>query len=332
MRASISDRYGPAESVTLTNTAKPRPKDGEVLVKVTATTVNAADWRMRSAQFPKGMWLMGRLMSGVFRPRRKVLGSEFAGFIEALGPGVDAYRVGDRVFGMSEDRGAHADYLVMPVDGALAPTPPEMSDEDAVSLPFGTVCALVFLHDHAGLRPRQRLLITGASGGVGAFAVQVARHLGAEITALASEANHVTLQSLGADLTIDYNKTDITKSGLEFDVVLDTVGMLGVAEAKRLLVRNGVFLPLEFGVPEMIHALTAKLFGGPKIVLGVSVATKTLINRVAALARQGVLRPVIDSRYPFEDIAEAYRRAETRHKTGSIVVVLSPPRLSDRAA
>lgn len=332
MHAATYRRYGASDVVEITEIDKPEPKDDEILVEVHASTVTTADWRLRASAFPRGMWLAGRLFAGLFRPRNKVLGMEFSGIVAKTGANVSRFTVGDAVFGFAGS-GAHAEYLTIAETGAIARKPANLDHADAASLPFGATTALVFLRDFARLRAGQRVLVLGASGGVGVHAVQIAKHLGAHVTGIASTDNVDLVASLGADAVIDYRTQPIAGIGETFDVVFDTAGILDFSQAKPLLVRDGLFLPLEFGVADLLAAPFRKLFGsGKRMGLHVSGDTQEDIRTLADLAAKGALRPVIDSRYPLGRIRQAHERVETRHKRGSVVIDVRPPLAQVRAA
>lgn len=325
MKAAYYEKYGAADVVTIRDIPRPEIGEDEVLVRSAAGTVTTADWRFRASAFPGALWLPGRLMAGPLAPRRKVLGSEFAGQVDSVGANVSRFKPGDRVFGMSPKFGAHAEYIAVPETGAIAHMPENLDFADAAALPFGAVCALVFLRDFAPVQPGQKVLVGGASGGVGVYGVQIAKHFGAEVTAVASARNHDLLTSLGADHVIDYRQQDVTRSGEQFDLVFDTAGTLKFGAVKRILKPNGIFLPLEYGLTDAFYALWTSVFGGKKLLLRVNGDRQADLEAVRDLAASGAVRAIIDSRYPLADIADAYRRVETRHKTGSVVIDMPAP-------
>ncbi len=319
MRALTYENYGGPEVVGLREMPKPTPGKGEVLVRVAAAGVTTADWRLRASAFPGGLWLAGRLMTGLFRPRKRVLGGDFAGTVEAVGEGVTRFQPGDAVFGFS-GHGAHADYLVMSADGAIAHRPDGITPAQAAALPFGAVCALEFLRDVAKLRPGQRVLIVGASGGVGVYAVQVAKALGAEVTGVASGSNLGLVRDLGADHVVDYRQTDLTSLSARYDVIFDTVGAVNLAQAKGMLGPRGLFLPLNFSVSDLPRALLSGRKGGPRMVLHVNGDTREHAEALADMIADGQLRPVIDRVYPMEEVHAAYAHVEGRHRRGAVVL------------
>tara|TARA_Y100000815_G_scaffold226694_4_gene214847 strand:+ start:19643 stop:20635 length:993 start_codon:yes stop_codon:yes gene_type:complete len=321
MRAAITDSYGDADVLSIAEIDRPEPGDDEILVKVFAAPVTTADWRLRAAAFPGIMALPGRLMMGLTRPKNPVLGLAFAGRVVARGSDVSRFRLGDPVFGFS-GAGAHAEYLTVKADGPVALKPKAITYEKAAAVPFGGVSALVFLRDFAGVKPGQKLLINGASGGVGAYAVQLAKIMGAEVTGVAGTDNLDLVRALGADRVIDYRKQDVSASGDLYDVVLDTVGKLPYTKARRILKKTGRYVPLEFAGREILQALLAGLTGGPKIVLAVSGDKREDIEHLARLLETGELRGIVDSTYPLADIAAAHRRVETRHAKGAVIVTM----------
>jgi NADPH:quinone reductase-like Zn-dependent oxidoreductase len=213
MTAAVHDRYGPPDVLRLDRVPRPEPGAGALSVRVAASSVTTADWRLRASAFPGILWLPGRLMTGLVRPKNRVLGTEFAGTVAALGPGAAGFAPGDRVFGFC-GHGGNADYLTVAADGPVVATPPALSDRAAAALPFGAISALVFLRDVARLGPGQSVLIVGGSGGVGVYAIQIARHLGAEVTAVASAANLELMRDLGAAHVVDYRAEDVTRGAI----------------------------------------------------------------------------------------------------------------------
>lgn len=319
MKALTYKQFGGPDVVRIEDVEKPTPKENEVLIRVLASAVNTGDWRIRAAAFPGVLAIPGRLMFGILRPRNQRLGSEFAGVVEKVGASASRFRVGDRVFGMVTSGGASAEYLAMPETGAIARMPTSLSFEEAAGMPFGALCALVFLGEFAALKSDQRVLIAGASGGVGAYAVQVAKALGAHVTGVAGPDSQDFVASLGADETIDYRKTDLATLGAGFDVVFDTFGSISPRLSRRLLVDGGLFLPLNFGLKE-IGAMLLNSFLSRKIRLAVNEDRMDDMARLAELVEERMLRPVIDSVYALEDAEAAHARVESRHKRGSVVL------------
>jgi NADPH:quinone reductase-like Zn-dependent oxidoreductase len=321
MRAAVYHRYGGPEVVSLAEIARPRPASGEILVKVAAAGVTTADWRMRAAAFPGLVaGLAGRAMFGLFRPRNPVLGSAFAGTVAGTGPDVRDFTPGQRVIGFAPG-GAHADYLRIDATGAVIPIPDTLSDAEAAALPFGALSALDFLDRLAGLRAGERVLVLGASGGVGAYAVQIARALGAEVTGVASAAREALVRDLGATEFVDYRRTDLARIEGTFDVILDTIGVIAYRQAAPMLTKGGRFVPLNFGMRDLLATRAARR-AGHRVILSVSKDTREGLIRLAEMIRAGTLRPVLDSTFPLAAIREAHARVETRHAAGAVVVTM----------
>ncbi len=331
MKAIVCDRYGPPEVVRMEDIPTPEIGEKEILVKVRASSVSTADWRIRASAFPGGLWLPGRLMMGLFRPRSRVLGVDFAGEVAAVGAGVTRFRKGDRVFGFS-GRGGHAEYVAVAEDAAVVKTPEAITDAEAAALPFGAVCALVFLRDVAKVTPGQKVLVVGASGGVGSYAVQIARALGAEVTGVASAASADLVRSLGATRVIDYRAEDYAATGERWDVIFDTVRTADFSHARRALTPGGLFLPLNFGVGDMIRAPFSGKRGQPRMVTTVNGDSLEAVETIATMVATGKIRPVIDSRFPMAQIRDAYRHVEGRHRKGAVILEVAPRPVSVAAA
>jgi NADPH:quinone reductase-like Zn-dependent oxidoreductase len=324
MKAALYRRYGPAETVAVEDFPEPTPGDAEVLVEIHATTVTTADWRLRAAAFPGVLWLPGRAMTGLFRPRRPILGGDFSGRVAAVGARVTRFSVGNEVFGFA-GHGAHAERLVMPETGAIAQKPARLAHAEAAAVPFGGLAALVFLRDFAKLEAGRRALILGATGGVGVFAVQLARHFGAHVTATAAADKADLVRSLGAEAVIDHHHADFAASGETYDVILDTVGASDFSRARRALSPSGVYVPLDIGLREIFWKLATTFGKGRRIEIGVSSDTAPDLAFLAGLLDAGELRPVIDSTFPLDRIVDAHRRVESRRKTGAVVVAVREP-------
>ena len=319
MKAAIYTRYGGPEVVGIAEIERPVPGRGEMLVRVGAAGVTTADWRLRAAAFPGAITAVaGRLMFGLFRPRLPVLGGDYAGTVEALGEGVAGFAEGDRVFGF-QFRGAHAEYRVVRATGAVVRTPAALSDAEAAALPFGGLCALEFLERFAAVQPGEHVLILGASGGVGAYAVQVARALGAIVTGVASGGNRALVEGLGADHFVDYRETDPAGLAGPFDVVFDTVGALDYARAAPMLARGGRFVPLNYTLGDVWTGRRARR-NGHRQILAVNGDTREGMERLLAMIAAGQLRPVVDTVFPFAEIRAAYAKVETRRRRGAVVL------------
>ncbi|WP_029041879.1 NAD(P)-dependent alcohol dehydrogenase [Cucumibacter marinus] len=331
MKAAIYSSYGGPDVISVSEMPRPAIKDGEVLVQVHASTVSTGDWRMLTMKTGDPVLaIIARMMFGLTKPRHPVLGSAFSGRVVAVGNGVTRFRMGDAVMGFAP-HGAHAEYLAINENKAIVQKPAGVSDEDAAAMPFGALCALVFLRDFAGVKPGQKVLVTGASGGVGVFGVQIAKYLGADVTAVASSQNADLVRKLGADKVIDYKQTDFTRGSARYDLVFDTAGVTDFASVKPVLTENGQFIPLEFGIREMRQAMFSGK-SGKRIKIGVNGDKREDLETLAGLMQRGALSAVIDSRYGLEDIARAYERVGTRHKRGAVIVSIASHLALPRAA
>lgn len=321
MTALSFDRYGPPEVVQVTRVPIPDHGPGEVLVRVRASAVNTGDWRIRAAAFPGILALAGRLIYGLTAPRNPLLGSEFAGEVQSVGAQVTRFKPGDRVYGLVATGGASAQFLAVPETDAIAAIPTTLDYEEAAALPFGGLCALSFLSDFAHLSQGQRLLVVGASGGVGCYAVQIGKALGSHVTGVAGPDSQGFVAGLGADATIDYRASPLSQWPQDFDVILDTIGTLTPKDAWQLLRKNGLFLPLNFGLRE-IGAALLNPFLNKKTRLAVNKDTPEGLAQLSNLVQSGQLRPVIDSRFPLAQAELAHAKVETRHRHGSIVLIV----------
>jgi NADPH:quinone reductase-like Zn-dependent oxidoreductase len=326
MKAIIYQKYGPPEVLQLTEVTKPAPRDNEVLIKVHAATVTAGDVNMRGFTFvPPGFGFLPRLMFGLQQPKKPILGTEVAGEIEAVGQDVKLFKPGDQVFGIgSESVGAYAEYVCRSEKSALAPKPVNLTYAEAASLPFGAGTALYFLQDMARLQRGQKVLINGASGGVGVYAVQLAKYYGAEVTGVCSTSNQELVKSLGADKVIDYTKQDFTQNGETYDVIVDTVvGKTDFDRCKNSLKPQGMYLAVAGGTREMGQMLWTSITGGRKVVFGSPTENRKDLLFIKELAEAGKLKPVIDRCYPLEQTAEAHRYVDQGHKRGNVVITIA---------
>lgn len=325
MKAYVYRRYGGPDVVQLVDVPKPSPKEGEILVKIVATTVTAGDWRVRTLQTPKGFGLVARLAIGVTRPRQPIMGTELAGVVEAVGRGVTRFKPGDPVLAFPGGKmGCHAEYRTVAEDGAVARKPDNLSFEEAASLPFGGSTALHFLRK-GQVKRGERVLVIGASGNVGSALVQLAKHLGAEVVGVTSTKNLDLVTSLGADRVLDYTRGDALQGGETYDAIADTVGDTSFARAKPSLKEGGRLLSIAGGMREMLAAARTARSRGRKVIAGPAQERPEDVAHLAELARTGALRPTIDRRYGFSQMAEAHAYVETRHKRGSVVVIVAPP-------
>ncbi|HVS49581.1 MAG TPA: NAD(P)-dependent alcohol dehydrogenase [Candidatus Dormibacteraeota bacterium] len=324
MRAVVYDRYGPPDVLRLEDVERPAPKEDEVLVKVHATTVNRSDVHIREANRRSGlaMTLLSRTVSGLRRPRQRILGSEFAGEVEAVGAAVKEFAVGDPVFGSTGLRfGAHAEFMCVREGARIAHMPVGMSFQEAAPICDGALNALMCLKQ-ADLRKGRRILIYGASGAIGTAGVQLARYFGADVTAVCSTKNLELIRSLGADRVIDYTKEDFTKNGQAYDVIFDAVGKHSFKRCRGSLEPGGLYLPTD-GPVNILLALMPSRKGAKRVVFQLPPRQpKKDVHFLKELIEAGKFRPVIDRRYPLEDVIEATRYVETEHKTGNVVLSL----------
>ena len=317
MRAVLCTDYGSPDVLQVRDVAKPVPKDDEVLVRIRATTVGAADCELRRFDFPSWVWLPMRLGFGIRKPRRPVLGHELAGDVDSVGRDVRSLRKGDRVFSATGiGLGAYAEYICLrenPEDGAITTMPANLSYEEAAAVPYGGGEASQFLRK-ANVRSGQRVLVNGAGGSFGTFAVQLAKVLGAHVTAVDSAPKLEMLRTIGADRVIDYSQEDFTESPETYDVIFDVVRNTPSSRMVRLLTENGCLLMANPGFLQLSRALWASRGSKKRVVFGVSGATREDLAHLRDLVEAGKLRPVIDRRFPLEQMVEAHRYAETGQK------------------
>lgn len=321
MKAVTWRSYGLPETLEIQEVERPSPKDNEVLVRVHATSVTSGDARMRGLTGAGVFWLPLRLMLGIVRPRNPIPGMEFAGTIEAVGRDVTEFCVGEPVFGIKL-QGANAEYLTIPEAGAIAAKPPALTFQEAAAIPFGALSALVFVRDFARVKPGERVLVYGASGGVGVFAVQLAKHFGAEVTGVCSAANLDLVRSLGADKVIDYTITDFSTGADTYDVIFDTVGATSFSRSKRALTTKGRHVFLNFQLRPLVQMLWTFIRRGKRVVCGVSGNAKSDLLFIKSLVEAGVVKPVIDRTYRLYETAEAHRYVDTGRKKGSVVIAV----------
>lgn len=322
MKAIVYERYGPPEVLQLKEVEKPTPRDNEVLIKTHATTVTSGDWRVRSLNVPAGFGLITRLVFGISKPRQPILGSELAGIVESVGKDVRNFKIGDQVFAFSDTgMGCHAEYKCMPQDGAVVLKPPSLSCDEAAALSFGGTTALDFLR-RGKLQRGESVLVNGASGGVGTATVQLARHFGADVTGVCSTANVELVKSLGARHVIDYTQEDFTQNGEAYDVIVDTVGTAPFSRSKASLKERGRLLMVLAGLPDMLKIPWESMSSTKKIIAGPVTVRAEDLRFLAGLAEAGEFKPVIDRRYPFEQIAEAHRYVDTGRKKGNVIITL----------
>jgi NADPH:quinone reductase-like Zn-dependent oxidoreductase len=316
MKKAVYTRFGPPEVLKVRETETPSPRDDEVLVRIHATTVTAAEAAMR-----RGRPLWGRVILGIVRPRKRMqtLGTELAGGIVAVGKHVTRFNEGDEVFGFTGFAiGANAEFLCLREAASLCLKPNNVTFEQAAAAVDGASTALFFLRDKAGVRPGQRVLVLGASGSIGTYAVQIAKRLGAEVTGVCSTPNVELVESLGADHVIDYTRGDFTQSDMTYDVVFDTVGKSSFARSRGVLAPSGRYVATT-GLANFLLALATR-FSGKRVVTGMSVDKSDALAYLRSLIEADGLRIVIDRQYDLDDIVEAHRYVDSGRKRGNVVV------------
>ncbi len=326
MRAVVCTGYGPPDVLELAEVRKPVPKDDEVLIRIRATTVSAADCELRGFDFAPWIWLPLRLGFGILRPRQPVLGQDLAGDVDSVGRDVKSFREGDRVFAATGiGLGAYAEYICLrenPETGAIATMPENVSYEEAAAVPYGAGEALQFLRK-GNVRSGQRVLINGAGGSFGTFAVQLAKILGAHVTAVDSAPKLEMLRAIGADRVIDYSQEDFTAGPETYDVIFDVVRNTPSGRMVGSLTENGCLLMANPGFLQIVRAKWAARGGKKRALFAGSGGTNEDLVYLRGLVEEGTLRPVIDRQYPLEEMVEAHRYAETGQKLGNIVVTVA---------
>lgn len=317
MLAAVYLKYGNPEVVNITEVTKPVPGNNEVLVKVHASSVNRTDCGFRS-----GKPYIVRLFSGMLKPRQTILGSEFAGEVEAIGKDVQSFHIGDKVFGFHPDIfGAHAQYICLPEDASFTNMPQNLSYREAAAICEGAHYAMNYLKE-IDFKKQNKILINGATGAIGSAAVQLAKYFGAEVTAVGNTKNMDLVKSLGADTVIDYQKEDFTKRNHRFDVVLDAVGKSTFFKCKSILNKGGIYFSTELGpyAQNIFLPLYTGIVGDKKMSFPLPKHSKKEIIIFRELVESGHYRAVIDRQYPLAQIQDAYRYVETGEKTGSVVI------------
>jgi NADPH:quinone reductase-like Zn-dependent oxidoreductase len=318
VRAVVYDRYGPPDVLRIEDVTRPIPNDHEVLVKIHAATVSRTDTGLRSAEL-----FASRFITGLLRPKRRILGSDLAGEVEAIGAAVTEFKVGDRVFGINPWKfGTHAEFICMPASAALAHMPAGMPFDEAAAICDGAILALNALRP-AHLRHGQRILVYGASGSIGTAGLQLARYFGADVTAVCNTRNFELVKSLGADEVVDYTQEDFTKNGHLYDVIFDAVGNISFSRCRDSLQRGGFFVATDH-LHNLALALWTARIGDKHVLFPIPPKfTKQDVVFLKELIEAGKYRAVIDRRYPLEDVVEAHRYVETKQKTGNVVLTIT---------
>ncbi len=320
MKAAVNTKYGPPEVVQLMEVDKPMPKENEVLIKVHATTVNRTDCGFRSAEY-----FISRFFSGLFKPKNKSLGNEFAGIIEAIGKDVKAFKIGDKVFGYNDiNFGAHAEYMVTAENGAIATMPSNLSFEEAAAITEGGHYALCDIRA-AKVKSGQNVMVYGATGAIGSAAVQLVKYFGAKVTAVCGTKNVDLVKSLGADLVIDYTIENYTMVDQKYDFVFDAVGKSSFGKCKPILNEKGIYISTELGKnsENIFLALSTPIFGGKKVMFPLPSISQEDVLFLKELVETGKYKPLIDRHYPLDQIVEAYKYVEMGQKIGNVVITLT---------
>lgn len=329
MRRIARHEYGPPETLRLEEAPRPEPDRDEVLVRVRATTVNYGDLLARDFRsvgpsrfnMPYPLLLLSRLYFGPRRPRQPVLGSEFSGVVEATGPDVTRFAPGDRVLGYTgQAMGGYAEYLRVKGDGVIAPTPAAMTDEQAAAFSYGALTAVALLRDVE--MTGRSVLIVGASGGIGSYAVQLAKHAGAEVTGVCGTARVERVRALGADHVVDYTREDFTASGARYDLIVDVLGGRSVRDVLGSVTGDGLYLLASFKTPQLAWAIRTRFSSGPRVRCVLTGQTREDLLEAVELAGAGVLTPRVDRTFPLEEAAEAHRYAESDGRSGTVVLTV----------
>jgi NADPH:quinone reductase-like Zn-dependent oxidoreductase len=319
MKAAINTKYGPPEIVQILEISKPSPKDNELLIKVMATTVNRTDCGFRSAEY-----FISRFFSGLFKPKNKTLGNEFAGVVEAIGKTVNQFKIGDKVFGYNDKTfGAHAEYIVIAQEAPVTTMPAKLSFEEAAAITEGGHYALCDIRA-AKVKAGQNILVYGATGAIGSAAVQLIKTLGASVTAVCHTKHVDLVKSLGADVVIDYTKTDYSKVEQTFDFVFDSVGKTSFGTCKAVLNKNGIYISTELGKgsQNIFLALFTPWFSNKKVLFPIPTISKADVIYLKELVEAGKYKPVIDRHYKLDQIVEAYKYVESGQKIGNVIITV----------
>ncbi|MBI5297067.1 MAG: NAD(P)-dependent alcohol dehydrogenase [Chloroflexi bacterium] len=331
MKAIVFTEYGSPDVLKIKDVAKPTPKDNEILVKVYATPINYGDLLARNfgnitpSEFnmPAPLYLPSRMAFGWNKPKINILGSELAGEVEAVGKDVTKFKTGDQVFAyLGMNMGANAEYICIPETGTVALKPVNLSYEEAATLPYGAVMATSLLAK-ANLQRGQKVLINGASGGIGSMAVQLAKHFGAEVTGVCGKPRLEFVKSLGADKVIDYTKEDFTQNGETYDLVFDILGRSSFSRVRRSLTPNGIYLLASFKMKALLQMQWTSLTGSKqKVICSFANETSESLVFVKKLVEEGKIKASVDKSFPMEQAAEAHRYVEGGHKQGNVIIAI----------
>ncbi|MGM7685079.1 NAD(P)-dependent alcohol dehydrogenase [Cytobacillus sp. Hm23] len=319
MKAMIYKRYGPPDVLRLEELDKPTIEDNEVLIKVHARTVSSGDARMRQGSRKSlPMWPISKLAIGFTKPKKNILGMDLAGEVVSIGSKVTRFNIGDQVYGFS-GKGTYVEYISIAEDGAIGIKPSNMNYEEAAAVPFGAVSALYFLRK-GNIKSGQKILIYGASGSVGTFAIQLGKVFGAEVTGVCSTGNVEMVRSLGADKVIDYTTEDFTQNIDTYDIIFDTVGKTKFSQCKRSLKQNGFYVLAVIHYPQVFQMMRTSIVGDKKVVSGIAPGNTEDLVFLKKLIEEEKLVSVIDRCYPLEQITEAHEYVDKGHKKGNVVI------------
>jgi len=323
MKAIVCTKYGPPEVLQLKEVEKPVPKENEVLIKIHATTVTVADYRVRGFIVPPSFWLPARIALGLLKPKKDILGMELAGEIESVGKNVTKFKIGDRVYALTGHAtfGAYAEYKCLSEEKLISIIPANITYEEAAAIPLGGLTALYFLRK-GNIKIGKKVLIYGASGSVGTFAVQLVKHFGAEVTGVCSTANLELVKSLGADKVIDYTKEDFTRNGETYDIIFDAVGKSSISDSVKSLNKDGIFLHAVATPAVSIRMKWTSMMTGKKLLGGETIEKIEDLVFLNNLLEAGKVKTVIDRTYPLEEIAEAHGYVEKGRKKGNVVITV----------
>lgn len=323
MKVIVCTKYGPPDVLKMEEVEKPTPKDNEVLVRIHAATVTAGDCEIRRFQMPTWLWIPARIGFGLRGPRKKILGQELAGEIEATGKDVKRFRKGDSVFTSTGfSLGAYAEYICISEERVIAKKPSNMTYEEAATIPMGGLIALSYLKK-GNIQNGNKVLINGASGSIGTIAVQFAKYMGAEVTGVCSTGNLNMLRSIGADHVIDYTQEDFTQRGETYDVIFDVVGKSSYSWNLKCLKENGRYLLGNPGLLQMVRGIGTGITSSKKVISGATGEKTEDLIFIKELIGAGKIKAVIDRCYPLKQTAEAHRYVENRHKKGNVVITVN---------